>query len=141
MKKESVEIRLVTSWSIDDIVQLYQAAGWWKNTYDPAGIPGLIAGSFAFAVAVDTITGKTVGMGRTISDGVSDAYIQDVIVLSTYRGQNIGKKIIQTLIDACHLKGIAWIGLIAEPGSSEFYTSLGFTIMDQHIPMRYTKEN
>jgi GNAT superfamily N-acetyltransferase len=140
MEEESVEIRLVTSWSIEDIVQLYKEAGWWKNTYDPAGIPALIVGSFAFAVAVDTITGKTVGMGRTISDGVSDAYIQDVVVLSTYRGRNIGKKIIQTLLDVCRSKGIVWIGLIAEPGSGSFYNTLGFSIMDQHIPMRYTKE-
>lgn len=140
MEKEQIEIRFVTSWPVDDIVELYKAGGWWKNTYDKAGIPALIAGSLAFIVAIDEKTGKTVGMGRAISDGVSDAYIQDLVVIASYRGKNIGKKIVQQLTEYCLSKGIVWIGLIAEPGSSRFYTSLGFTTMEQHIPMRYTKE-
>jgi len=140
MEKKQIEIRLVTSWPADDIVELYKAGGWWKDTYDIAGIPALIAGSLAFIVAIDEKTGKTVGMGRAISDGVSDAYIQDLVVTASYRGKNIGKKIVHQLIEYCLSKGIIWIGLIAEPGSSQFYTSLGFTTMEQHIPMRYTKE-
>lgn len=140
MEKKQIEIQLITTWPADEIVQLYKAGGWWKDTYDTAGIPQLITGSFAFAVAVDPNTGKSVGMGRVISDGVSDAYIQDLVVLPSFRGQNIGKKIAQKLIDFCLSKGIVWIGLIAEPGSSAFYTSLGFKTMDQHIPMRYTME-
>jgi GNAT superfamily N-acetyltransferase len=140
MEKDQIEIRFVTSWPVDDIVELYKAGGWWKDTYDTAGIPALIAGSLAFTVAIDEKTGKTVGMGRAISDGVSDAYIQDLVVIASYRGKNIGKKIVQQLIEYCLSKGIVWIGLIAEPGSSRFYTSLGFTTMEQHIPMRYTKE-
>ncbi len=140
MQKKQIEIRLVKSWPEDEIVLLYKAAGWWKDTYDKAGIPQLIAGSFAFAVAVDQKTGKAIGMGRVLSDGVSDAYIQDVVVLPTYRGQNLGKKIVQTLIDFCISKGIQWIGLIAEPGSSQFYTTLGFKPMEHYIPMLYTME-
>jgi aralkylamine N-acetyltransferase len=140
MEKKHIEIQLITTWPVDEIVQLYKAGGWWKDTYDKAGIPALISGSFAFVVAVDRNTGKTVGMGRVISDGVSDAYIQDVVVLPLYRGQDIGKQIILKLIDSCQSKGITWIGLIAEPGSSAFYIGLGFTIMDQYIPLLYKKE-
>jgi GNAT superfamily N-acetyltransferase len=140
MEKNQTEIRLVTSWPEDEIVQLYKAGGWWKDTYDKAGIPSLITGSFAFAVAVDKKTGKSIGMGRVISDGVSDAYIQDVVVLALYRGQNLGKRIVQTLIDFCLAKGIQWIGLIAEPGSSQFYTDLGFTLMEHYVPMLYSLE-
>jgi ribosomal protein S18 acetylase RimI-like enzyme len=140
MKNNQTEIRLVNSWPEDEIVLLYKDAGWWKDTYDKAGIPQLIAGSFAFAVAIDQKTGKSIGMGRVLSDGVSDAYIQDLVVLALYRGQNLGKKIAQILIDFCISKGIQWIGLIAEPGSSAFYTTLGFKPMENHIPMLYTME-
>jgi phage terminase large subunit-like protein len=52
----------------------------------------------------------------------------------------VGKKIAQKLIEFCQSKGIVWIGLIAEPGSSQFYTSLGFTTMENHIPMLYKME-
>jgi aralkylamine N-acetyltransferase len=137
MEKNQIEIRLVTSWPSDEIVQLYKAAGWWKDTYSKEGIPHLIAGSFAFAVALDTNSSKTIGMGRVLSDGVSDAYIQDLIVLPAYRGKHVGKKIVQTLVDHCISMGILWIGLIAEPGSSQFYTTLGFTPMQNHSPMLY----
>gem|GEM_PF-4414770 len=81
----SVSIALVHSWDPQEIVLLYRAGGWWKDEYDPAEIPGLIRGSFAFAVAVEEESGRAVGMGRVISDGVSDAYIQDLVVLPEYR--------------------------------------------------------
>ncbi len=53
-------------------------------------LPRLIRGSFLFAVAVDRKTGHAVGMGRVISDGVSDGYIQDLVVLPEYRKTGIG---------------------------------------------------
>jgi GNAT superfamily N-acetyltransferase len=140
MEKNQIEIRRITSWPEEEIVRLYKVGGWWKDAYDKAGIPGLISGSFVFVVAVDQKTKETIGMGRVLSDGVSDAYIQDLVVIPSYRGSGLGKKIVQTLIDICVSKGIHWIGLIAEPGSSQFYTSLGFRQMDHHIPMLYVKE-
>jgi len=140
MEKKQIEIRLVDSWPEDEIVVLYKTAGWWKDSYDKARIPQLIVGSFVFAVAVDKKTEKAIGMGRVLSDGVSDAYIQDLVILPSYRGQNIGKKLVHALVDHCFSKGILWIGLIAEPGSSRFYTTLGFKPMEHYVPMLYTRE-
>lgn len=140
MQEHDIQIRLVHSWPQDEIIQLYKAAGWWKDSYDTSGIPTLITGSFAFAVAIDTKTSKTIGMGRVLSDGVSDAYIQDLVVLPEYRGKKIGKKIVSTLIDHITSKGINWIGLIAEPESDQFYKTLGFKPMERYIPMLYSKE-
>jgi len=130
-------IRFVDSWSIDEIVQLYKAGGWWKDSYDSSGIPGLIKGSYVFAVVVDSTNGTAIGMGRVLSDGVSDAYIQDVLILSKYRRSGIGKKLVQSLIDYCLSHGITWIGLMAEPGSEQFYTASGFHVLKGYSPMRY----
>jgi ribosomal protein S18 acetylase RimI-like enzyme len=140
MEKKEIEIRLVNSWPVEDIVALYKAGGWWKDSYDKAGIPLLIKGSFAFAVAIDHISGKAIGMGRLLSDGVSDAYIQDVIVLHEYRNRKIGKQLIRTLINHCMSKKILWIGLIAKPGTDSFYLSLGFKPMEYYSPMLYLTE-
>jgi len=137
MKKHNVEIKLVRSWPEEDIVDLYKSGGWWRDSYVSSGIKPLMAGSFAFAVAVDKDTGKAIGMGRIISDGVSDAYIQDFIVLPKYRSQGIGKQLLNFLIEHCLKKGILWIGLIAEPGQEGFYSPLGFKSMKGHMPMRY----
>ena len=141
MKKDQIEIRLVNSWNQKDIVELYKAGGWWKDNYNPSGLYNLIKGSFAFAVAVDKISEKAIGMGRLISDGVSDAYIQDLVVLSEYRDQGIGRQIVKTLLDHCLSKGILWIGLIAEPNQDSFYSNIGFKTMSKYVPMKYQIED
>ena len=90
MSADGISIALVRSWDTEEIVSLYRAGGWWKDEYDPAEIPRLIRGSFAFVVAADTKSGRAVGMGRAISDGVSDAYIQDLFVYPDTGGGNWG---------------------------------------------------
>ena len=137
--KQNIDIRFVSSWPEDEIVSLYKAGGWWKESYDKSAIKSMIGGSFAFAVAVDKLSGKAIGMGRIISDGISDAYIQDFIILPKYRRQGIGKKLLNFLLEHCMSKGILWIGLIAEPGQESFYSSMGFKPMKDHTPMRYRK--
>ena len=129
-------VRLVKEWPVREIQALYQAAGWWDADDDPEMIPRALLGSFAVAVAVDEATGKAVGMGRVVSDGASDAYIQDVVVFREYRGFGIGKRLVFTLISACRAHGIRWIALIAEPGSEEFYQALGLIPIPGFIPMR-----
>ena len=140
MTAEGIRVSCVRAWSTDDIVALYRAGGWWKDEYNPADIPRLISGSFAFVVAVDTASGRAVGMGRAISDGVSDAYIQDLVVLPTYRGRDLGAAMVSSLIERCREAGISWIALIAEPGSEAFYLPLGFSCMEGHIPLIYGSE-
>jgi len=137
MNPDDISVLLVSSWDTEEIVSLYRAGGWWKDEYDPAEIPRLISGSFAFAVAVEKKTGRAVGMGRVISDGVSDAYIQDLVVLSRYRRKDLGSAIMTLLIQQCRDAGITWIALVAEPGSEQFYLPLGFARMEGHIPLIY----
>ncbi len=135
-KKARIDIRLVKDWPAPEIIALYEAAGWWDGS-TKSSVKNNISGSFAFAVAVDSETGKAVGMGRVLSDGVSDAYVQDVIVLPAYRKQDIGKKIISALLGECAKKNVSWVSLIAESGTIDFYSGLGFKVMKGHTPMKY----
>ncbi|MEN6395826.1 MAG: GNAT family N-acetyltransferase [Methanoregula sp.] len=137
MNPDDISVLRVNSWDSEQIVALYRAGGWWKDEYDPAEIPRLIDGSFAFVVAADKKSGRAVGMGRAISDGVSDAYIQDLVVLPPYRQKNLGSAILTLLISQCRDAGITWIALVAEPGSEQFYLPLGFHRMEGHIPLIY----
>jgi ribosomal protein S18 acetylase RimI-like enzyme len=127
---------LVKAWDTDEIIDLYRAGGWWKDEYEPSGIADLISGSFAFAVAVDPATGSAVGMGRIISDGVSDGYIQDLVVLPKYRRGGVGSMIVSELLEACRAGRLVWIGVVAEQGSEQIYTRLGFRQMTG-IPLLY----
>ncbi|MGC4121727.1 MAG: GNAT family N-acetyltransferase [Myxococcales bacterium] len=122
----ALDYQIVKNAPTEAIVELYQAGGWWKESAEWRSIiPRMIEGSFAFMVARDA-EGRLVGMGRAISDGVSDAYIQDVVVLRSHRGQGIGAELVRRLAEHCASRGISWIGLVAEPGTQPFYERLGF---------------
>ena len=130
-----IEIKIVKSADIEQLIALYKDAGWWKEENDgtdPSFIQKIIEGSFCFAIAV--IEDKIIGMGRSISDGVSDAYIQDVVVLRDFRGQGIGVKIMDEIIKFLKSKNITWIGLIAEPNAVSFYDRYGFSRMENYVP-------
>lgn len=139
MDTPNIEIKFVNNWVEEEIVNLYQSAGWWKDSYNQSRINELIKGSFVFAVVINSDSGDTIGMGRILSDGVSDAYIQDLVILPQYQGRGIGKKLVKILLDYCLSRGILWIGLISEPGQDNFYLSLGFKPMDKYTPMKYQK--
>ncbi|WP_422286247.1 GNAT family N-acetyltransferase [Methanothrix sp.] len=130
-----VGVEFVSCWKQEDIVELYRAGGWWREYMDSSRINDLIQGSFLFAVAVEKRSGKAVGMGRVISDGVSDGYIQDLVVLPGWRSEGVGRMILDRLLEECRSRGIAWVSLIAEPGKEAFYDSFGFRRMEGHVPM------
>jgi len=131
----TVILQMPTKNQIQQIAGLYRAQEWWQAGDDesPQLIPRLIAGSHCFVAALE---GKDiVGIGRAISDGVSDAYIQDLTVRSDHRNQGIGRRILQTLLERLHADGLHWIGLIAEPGSCSLYRRAGFQKMSAWVPM------
>ncbi|MGA1848323.1 MAG: GNAT family N-acetyltransferase [Thermoplasmatota archaeon] len=113
-------------WNNDEIVNLYKAGGWWRETYDPSGISELIRGSFDFVVVQELSSKRAVAMGRLISDGVSDGYIQDLVVFPEHRGKGIGAAMTRELVRTGLNRGLGWIGLIAQEGTSDFYLKLGF---------------
>ena len=134
-----VEYEIVSAAPVEEIVELYKAGDWWQESPEArAIIPGMIRGSLCFMVA-RSLDGRVVGMARVISDGFSDAYIQDVVVLKTHRGLGIGRELIKRLTQFCVARKIAWIGLIAEPGTQDFYEDLGYGPLVGYQPMLHGK--
>ncbi len=119
---------------IDQIITLYRQAGWWKSPdAERDHVRRIITGSHCFLVALEN--DELVGMGRVISDGESDAYIQDVTVKTTCRKKGIGTQIVKRLVGRIEADGLKWIGLIAERNTHEFYERIGFKKMPDSIPM------
>lgn len=132
------EVRQVRYLVPAEVRRLYEGAGWWSPGDDERGVPALLRGSACVAAAF--ADGTLVGFGRVLSDGTSDAWIQDVTVLPAYRGRGIGKAIVEFLRDWCRARGMGWIGLVAEPGTTPFYRRLGFRPLDGYVPMRLEPE-
>lgn len=136
-----INISVVKSADPAQILALYKAENWWQQDDNPCyleDVSAIIRSTFCFVIAKQGE--DIIGMGRAISDGVSDAYIQDVTVRRDFRGQGIGKAIIRALLE--HLKShkLQWIGLISEPGYERFYQSLGFDVMQSYTPFLFKGE-
>lgn len=120
---------------IASIIHLYDTAGWWTGQAHENGelICRIVSGSHCFVLAWEG--SEIVGMGRAISDGISDAYIQDVTVLPEFRGQGIGRGIVVEILKRLRADGLQWIGLIAGRHSHPFYRKLGFEEMPASTAM------
>lgn len=142
MNTEKIEIKAVGAVERAEVEELYRQAGWWQESErTPDGnrwIDALVRGSHCFVGAF--AGGRMIGMGRALSDGISDAYIQDVTVLREFRGRGLGAAIIRRLVEELRARRIGWIGLVAEPGTEPFYRRLGFEVLQGHAPMRLKDE-
>lgn len=130
-----ITYRAIRNWLDTEIIDLYRASGWWKMGWDKTSITPLIRGSYLFIIALDTTTGRAIGMGRILSDGVSDGYIQDIVVLPQHRERGIATQITHHLTTLATAHGLTWIGLIAAPGRHNLYQRARFSPMDNYTPM------
>jgi spermidine synthase len=131
----SIEVEVVKEADLEQILALYKQAGWWDEVLDEKAferVRRIISETYCFVIA--RFEEKIVGMGRSISDGVSDAYIQDVVVDKDYRRQGIGEAIVHRIVQFLLEHDIKWIALISEPGSEDFYRKLGFREMLEYTP-------
>ncbi len=135
MTTDDITVKIIITADSGSVIDIYKDAGWWKDSYSPAYIPPMIQNSCCFAGAFDG--DRLIGMGRAISDGLSDAYIQDIAVLKEYRGRGIGGRIVEAIVECLKSRDIDWIALIGEPGTESFYKRLGFSRMNDYIPMKY----
>lgn len=78
------------------------------------------------AVAINGL--QTIGMIRIIGDGGLNLYIQDVIVAQSFRGNGIGRNLVQAAIQWMQktIDPSVSVGLMAATGQSEFYEAFGF---------------
>ena len=124
------EVKTFSPAALAEIRRLYLLAGWCEEADDVSFLPPLFAGSALVLSAWSS--GHVVGVGRAISDGVSDAYIQDVVVAPEFRRGGIGAALVGGLTARLRRRGIGWIGLVGAPGTEKFYASLGFRAPDRH---------
>jgi len=84
--------------------------------------------------------GKIVGFGALVLNMVPCrgyiAKIEDVLVDEKYRGQGLGKKLMQELIKIAKNKKIKIVNLTSSPkrvGAIKLYTSLGFKLLETNV--------
>lgn len=109
----------------DELVALYDAVGWSAYTRDPEALTASIAGSHSVLTARDA-AGRLLGLVRTVSDGVTIVYVQDLLVVPTAHRSGIGGGLLDAVLDRS--AGVRQTVLLTdtEPGQRSFYESRGF---------------
>lgn len=140
MKFESadIEIKMGKKLPLSEVAALYREAGWFAPEVPDSDVTPILDGTFAVCGAF--LNGKLIGMMRALSDGVSDAYLLDLVVLKAYRRHGIGKRILDHLVGYLHALGVDWTVCIGAPGTESFYLHSSGKTMEGFTPIRFYQE-
>lgn len=73
---------------------------------------------------------RLIGYAEAVSNGVTDAYIQDVMVHPNYQGQGIGTQMMQRMLARLEQQGVYMVSVIyGEEALRPFYEKFGFFTM------------
>jgi GNAT superfamily N-acetyltransferase len=81
---------------------------------------------------------QQIGFARAITDYATYAYLADVYILEPWRGQGLGRWLIQTILEHPELKLVRRWALITQD-AHELYTPLGFRALknpEHHMELR-----
>ena len=110
----------------DELHRLFALTNW-TNTRTTADIQSILANS----VCVGAWQGnELVGFARAITDDLTRAFIEDVIVAEDRRGRGIGLALMRALLG--RLSHVQEILLDCEAGLVGYYAQVGFTKNDNN---------
>ena len=73
---------------------------------------------------------RLVGYAAVVSNGVTDAYIQDLMVHPDYQQQGIGRQLLQRTLERLRNEGIYMVSVIyGDAELQKYYEEFGFTTM------------
>lgn len=118
------DIRIYTEFQQEQILNLYESVGWIAYTKDPDSLQRAFANSLlTLAVYAED---QLIGIVRTVGDGESIIFIQDLLVHPEYQRKGIGSALIREVLNRYpHVRQIQ-LTTDTSPDTIAFYTSLGF---------------
>lgn len=129
-----IEYRVPSEIPPDEAAELYLEAGWMDHA-DTEAVSAMLKGTFAVSAAFHN--GRLIGFMRAFSDGVSDAYMLDLVVRKEYRKHGVGRRILEQLAHHLKQRGIDWILCIGAPGTEAFYSRTEAKTMPGYTPYRF----
>lgn len=108
----------------DELVDLYESAGWTAYTCDAERLLHSVLGSAHVVCAWDR--DALVGLARVVSDFGTLVYLQDVLVNPDLHRQGIGRRLISRVLEPFADVRQTVLLTDSDPGLSAFYSSLGF---------------
>ncbi len=119
-----MEIREYTSYNEQKILNLYGSVGWTAYTDDPESLKAGFENSLLTLAAYEG--DMLLGVIRTVGDGQTIVYIQDILVLPEYQRRGIGTALVRAVLEC--FREVRQIVLATDntPKTIAFYEFLGF---------------
>ena len=107
--------------SVKDLADLRESVGWsrMENEYNNP----LLTSYYHIAVYEEE---TLIGYIDCVSNGVTDAYIQDLMIHPDYQRRGIGTDLMKKMIDYLKKKHIYMISVVFEEKLKPFYEKFGF---------------
>jgi ribosomal protein S18 acetylase RimI-like enzyme len=107
-----------------ELHHLYQQM-WWTNTRTLADVDIILDHSYPIGL-IDNETKKLIGFVRIVSDAFKYAFIFDVLIKETYRGQGLGRMLMEAAFNHPELQRVTVFELHCLPDKVAFYERFGF---------------
>lgn len=123
-----MEIRELTTFELDVLLDLYDRVGWTNYTQRPEMLKKAYENSLLILGAYDG--DKLVGIIRTVGDGSSVVFIQDILVYPEYQRKGIGTQLLREVMD--RYSSVYQMELMTDNTAKtvSFYQSVGFVKAD-----------
>jgi GNAT superfamily N-acetyltransferase len=124
-----VEIREYTEYNEEEILRLYTAVGWTAYTEN---MPVLREGFNNSMLVLAAYEGEELlGIIRTVGDGATIVFVQDILVFPDKQRQGIGTALLKAVLD--RYANVRQIELATDntPKTVAFYKSMGFSEMSE----------
>lgn len=118
-----------TDYRADEVLALYEAAGWTNYLRRADALREAFRGSLCVLGAWED--GKLVGLLRAVGDGVSVLFVQDLLVLPDYRRRGIASALMRELL--ARYPEVYQLELLTDDTEQTraFYRSLGFRAAEE----------
>ena len=120
------------------IWRMLSTEAYWATWRARADIEAQIESAWRIVGIFDTATGAQVGFARAVSDGVAFAYLADVIVDPASRGDGVGKRIVEAMIDEGPGASFRWT--LFTQDAHGLYEQYGFAAPDETAMVRPARQ-
>jgi len=136
---DNIIYKYMEDFSEVDIKQLYENAGWTSYTQDLPKLIESIKASLTVISAWDNQ--KLIGLIRVVGDGITIVYIQDILVLDSYKRKGVGSKLLKYILE--DYKNVRQKVLLTDDSEETrgFYEANGFVSCDKGDTVAFVKFN
>jgi len=123
-----IEYRVITQLNElqkDELLALYKNE-FWCSDRKRKDIDTVLTNS-DIVIGLETTDGRLIGFSRVLTDYIYKAVIYDLIVHPEFRGLQLGKLLLDTIIQHPDLTAVGHFDLNCLPHMMEFYKRWGFT--------------